>query len=128
MPEILLQIPDAKLFILSNEPREKLLLYLRAADIFVLNTSYEGFSHQILEAMSLGLPVVTTDACGNPELVEDGREGFLVKYNDREAIKQKILEILSNPMLAAKLGATASQKSKEFSKERMVRDTIKILT
>src|SRR3990167_2906275 len=105
MPEILLQIPDAKLFILSNAPKEKLLLYLRAADLFVLNTSYEGFSHQILEAMALGVPIVTTDAGGNPELIEDGKEGFLVKFNDKEALKTKILEILKNPELAQKLGA-----------------------
>jgi len=127
MPEILLQIPDAKLFILSNAPKEKLLLYLRAADLFVLNTSYEGFSHQILEAMALGVPIVTTDAGGNPELIEDGKEGFLVKFNDKEALKTKILEILKNPELAQKLGASASQKSRQFSKERMVKEIVKIL-
>ena len=127
MQEISRQIPNAKLFILSNEPREKLLLYLRAADIFVLNTAYEGFSHLILEAMSLGVPVVTTDAGGNPELIKDGKEGFLVKFNDKEALKTKILEIFKNPLLAEKLAKSAREKSTQFSKERMINGTIKII-
>ena len=127
MPEISKQIPDAKLFILSNEPKEKLLLYLRAADVFVLNTAYEGFSHLILEAMAMGAPVVTTDAGGNPELIEDGKSGFLVKFNDKNVLKSKILEILKNPALAQKLSENAKKKASEFSKERMINDTIKIM-
>ncbi|OGF63149.1 hypothetical protein A3C77_02145 [Candidatus Giovannonibacteria bacterium RIFCSPHIGHO2_02_FULL_45_13] len=127
MPEISRQIPDTQLFILNNEPKEKLMLYLRAADVFVLNTVYEGFSHQILEAMALGVPVVTTDAGGNSELIENGESGFLVKFNDKNALKSKILDVLSNPTLAQKLAQNAKKKASEFSKERMIKETIKIL-
>ena len=127
MPEISRKIPDAKLFILNNEPREKLLLYLRAADVFVLNTAYEGFSHLILEAMAMGAPIVTTDVCGNPELVEDGISGLLVRFNDKTAIKNSILKLLKDEKLAQKLSNVAFQKSKQFSKERMINETIKIL-
>ncbi|OGF64241.1 hypothetical protein A2661_00655 [Candidatus Giovannonibacteria bacterium RIFCSPHIGHO2_01_FULL_45_24] len=152
MPEILKEAPDAKLVIVGdgpeheklklqitnyklqktvilagNLPREKVLEYLCTADIFTLNTAYEGFSHQILEAMALGVPIVTTDAGGNPELIENNKEGFLVKFNDKEALKTKILDILKNPEFAKKLSEAASQKSSEFSKERMINKTIKIL-
>lgn len=127
MPEISEQIPDAKLFILSNEPREKLLLYLRAADVFVLNTAYEGFSHLILEAMAMGAPVITTNVCGNPELVDDGISGILVGFNDKKAIKNSILKLLKDEKLSQKLTSAAFQKSKQFSKERMINETIKIL-
>ena len=108
-------------------PHEKVLEYLAAADVFVLNTAYEGFSHLILEAMALGVPIVTTDSGGNPELIEDGKEGFLIKFNDKEALKSKILDVLSNPILAQKFSENAKKKSSEFSKERMIKETVKIL-
>lgn len=126
MPEILRQFPDTKLFILNNEPREKLLLYLRAADVFVLNTAYEGFSHQILEAMILGVPVITTDFGGNLELIEDGKNGFLVKYNDKTALAEKISKVLSDDALAQKLSENAQKKAQEFSLERMIQKTINL--
>ena len=127
-----LQITNYKLqktvILTGNLFREKVLEYLAAADVFVLNTAYEGFSHQILEAMAIGVPIVTTDSGGNPELIENGKEGFLVKFNDKDGLKKKILEILKNPEIAGKLGEAASQKSREFSKERMIEKITRILT
>ncbi|MDP3764864.1 MAG: glycosyltransferase family 4 protein, partial [bacterium] len=150
MPEILKEIPEARLIIIGDGPeyknlklkiqnlkledriimvgnltREKVLEYLVAADVFALNTAYEGFSHQILEAMALGVPVVTTDSGGNPELIEDGESGFLLKFNDKEALKEKIIELLSNNFLAQKLSKNAKKKAAEFSKERMIKGTIR---
>ena len=111
----------------GNLPREKVLEYLAATDIFVLNTSYEGLSHQILEAMAVGCPVVTTDAGGNPELITDSESGLLVKFNDKNGLKSKILEVLSNTALAQKLAQNASKKASEFSKERMLKETVNLL-
>ncbi len=125
--ELKQEIPEIKLFIFHDEPKEKLFMYLRAADVFVLNTAYEGLSHQILEAMALGVPVVTTDIGGNPELIKDGESGFLVDYNDKEALKSRILEILKNPERAKKFSENAKQKAQEFSKERMIKNTIDTL-
>jgi len=127
MPEISEKIPEAKLFILVNESKEKLMLYLKSADVFVLNTAYEGFSHQILEAMTMGCPVVTTDVGGNPELINDGESGYLVKFNDKNGLKSKILEILNNIQLAQKLAQNAQKKAGEFSKERMINETINLI-
>ena len=127
MPEISEKIPEAKLFILVNESKEKLMLYLKSADVFVLNTAYEGFSHLILEAMTMGCPVVTTDVGGNPELINDGESGYLVKFNDKNGLKSKILEILNNIQLAQKLAQNAQKKAGEFSKERMINETINLI-
>ncbi|MDP2669382.1 MAG: glycosyltransferase family 4 protein [bacterium] len=107
--------------------RDAVLDYLRAADVFALNTSYEGLSHQILEAMGLGVPVVTTDVGGNPELVIDGITGFLVGFNDKFAFAEKINKILSDKGIAAAMSENAKKKAEEFSKERMINETIKIL-
>lgn len=128
MPEISKEVPQAKLFILHNEPKEKLINYLAAADVFVLNTSYEGLSHQILEAMTLGSPIVTTDVGGNPELIEDGTSGLLVKFNDKTALKSKILQLLNNASLASILAENAQKKAQEFSLGRMLDETVSMLT
>src|SRR3989344_632171 len=152
MPKILREVPDAKLIIIGdgperhklklqvatwwlgrqveligNLPHKKVLEYLASADAFILNTAYEGFSHQILEAMAIGAPVITTNVCGNPELVENNVSGILVEFNDKEAIKNSILKLLKDEKLTQKLTSAAFQKSKQFSKERMINETIKIL-
>ena len=51
----------------------------------------------------------------------------MVKFNDKNALKSKILDVLSNPTLAQKLAQNAKKKASEFSKERMIKETIKIL-
>lgn len=68
---------------------------IKGSDLFVLNTSYEGLSHQLLEVMELGVPIVTTNIGGNPELITDGVSGRLVPYNDANALKVAMLEILT---------------------------------
>ena len=152
MPEILKIFPETKLFIIGDGPemtklevkiknRElakqvfmlgKLstqeLVYYLFADVFVLNTAYEGFSHQILEAMAIGTPVITTKIGGNPELVEDGISGILVEFNDKEALTNSILKLLQDEKLAQKLSTAAVKKAHKFVSKRMIGDTIKIIT
>ena len=152
MPEILKEIPSAKLFIIGSGPerealetivanhglrnnvvllgrlpREELLLWLRAGDVFALNTGYEGFSHQLLEAMAAGIPVVTTDVGGNPEMITDGESGFLVGYNNGEELKRAIFEIHGNPEKKDRIIRNAKRKAREFGKERMLCELIGIL-
>ncbi len=131
IPEIMKEIPDVKLHIISNRPREEVLKYLRSGDIFVLNTGYEGFSHQILEAMAMGIPVITTNVGGNPEIINpstgSGQVGILVEYNSKEQIKNAILKLYKDKSLRDKIIQNAKEKIKEFSKEKMIRETIKTL-
>jgi len=127
MPEIEKEIPEAKLIILQQESHEKVLRYLQEGDLFVLNTGYEGLSHQILEAMAAGIPVVTTNVGGNPELIENNHSGFLVEYNNKEQIKKAILDLYKSKELREKFIKNAKEKAKEFGKEKMINETIKIL-
>jgi glycosyltransferase involved in cell wall biosynthesis len=114
-------------FLLGRLPRRELLQYLRAADVFVLNTGYEGFSHQLLETMSVGTSIITTNVGGNPELIENGKTGVLVEYNNREEIKEAIINLLQEEEFAEKLAENAQKKVTEFSIERMMNETIKVL-
>ena len=107
--------------------RETLLRYTKAADLFVLNTFYEGFSHQILEAMSLGVPIVTTKVGGNPELVEHNKTALLVAYNDKQALLGAIRHTLKNKSETKERVKAALKKAGQFSKERAIAELLKIL-
>ncbi len=66
-----------RVFILG--PKKDMLKYYHLADIFVLPTFYDPFSNACLEALSCGLPVITTIANGVSEIISDGQEGFVLK-------------------------------------------------
>ena len=108
-------------------PKEVLLRYIKASDVFVLNTGYEGFSHQLLEVMDVGIPLITTNIGGNPEIIKNGENGLLVGYNDEKELGKSIIKLLSDKKYADKLVLEAKKKVKEFSEERMIKETIKLL-
>ncbi|MEI8339499.1 MAG: glycosyltransferase family 4 protein [bacterium] len=104
-----------------------LLKYLRAASVFVLNTSYEGFSHQLLETMAVGTPIVTTDVGGNPELIKNGKDGFLVPFDNKEEIVKTITQVLKNTEETKKIIENGKVRIKNFSRENMISGLIKEL-
>jgi glycosyltransferase involved in cell wall biosynthesis len=118
---------ERKVFLPGAKPREEMATYLAAADMFVLNTGYEGFSHQLLEAMRAGVPVVTTTAGGNRELVEQGENGFMVKYNDEFNLVEAIKSIWRNGDIAEKFSAGGRATAARFTAERMFSETIGLI-
>lgn len=103
------------------------LRYMRAADVFVLNTKYEGFSHTLLEAAAVGVPIVTTKIGGNPEFIDEGINGYLVKPDDEAMFEKRITALLDSPDLRAKISGAAKRKTEKFSVKRMVDETEKVL-
>jgi len=101
---------------------------LAAADIFVLNTGYEGFSHQLLEAMLAGVPVVTTRAGGNRELINQGENGFMVNYNDEFNLFEAIKTLWQMPALCEKFSLAGKQTAERFGVTRMLEETVTLLT
>ncbi len=81
--------------------------YLSAADVFVLPSRSEGLPIALLEAMSAGLPVVATRLEGMDDLVKHGERGLLVPVDDPRALADAILELLSDPPAARRMGAAA---------------------
>lgn len=96
---------------------------LRAMDVFALSSVSEGLPLTVLEAMAARLPVVATNVGALPELVEEGRTGFLVPIRHAAAMSDKFEAFLANRRLANILGEAARQKVvREFTMERMLRN------
>lgn len=83
---------------------------LHEADLFVLSSLSEGISNAALEAMSCGLPVVSTNVGGMAEAIEDGVEGLLVPPRDPSAMAVAIAHLGKNPEVRKTMGAAARQR------------------
>ncbi len=90
---------EFRVHFLGNVPHAQIPLYIRAADIFVLNSEYEGLSHTLLEVQALGTPMVASGVCGNPEVVEDGVTGLSVDPQDPETLRLALQRLLDDPEL-----------------------------
>src|SRR3989344_6502915 len=119
---------ERKVYLVGKKSQEELATYLAAADMFVLNTGYEGFSHQILEAMTSGLPVITTAVGGNKEIIRQGENGFMVKYQDEFNFVEAIKSLWQNPELQGEFKKEGKKTVESFSSEKMLEETVKILT
>ncbi len=102
--------------------REILGPALKESHAFVLNTSYEGLSHQLIEVMSLGVPIVTTPVGGNVELIHHEKTGLLVPYNNAEALKDAIVRLRQDGGLRTSLSREAKVKVRDFTEEVIVKE------
>jgi L-malate glycosyltransferase len=84
--------------------REDVSDILGQIDIGIISSDSEGFSNAIMEYMEAGLPVVATDAGGNPELVKNGDNGFLVPPGNSEALSGAILKLIKDKEMASRMG------------------------
>lgn len=108
-------------------PHKDLLAVLRSADVFVLNSSYEGLSHILIEALSLGIPTIATNAGGNAEIITDGADGMLVAAGDTAALGKALTHVLSHPSLRTQLSTRARESIKRFSQDAMFAATSAVL-
>jgi len=77
-----------------------------AVDVFCLPSHWEGLANANIEAMSSGLPVITTDVCGHPELINSGVNGILVPPKDVEKLSEALFLLLSDPSKREALSKT----------------------
>jgi len=86
----------------------------------VSSSRSEGLSNAIMEAMAASLPVVATAVGGNVELVRDGRTGFLVRPGDASQLAARLVDVLRDPGLAARLGHAGRRRVEdEYSARRL---------
>jgi len=102
------------IFYAGNIGEETLARFYAECDVFVLPSFHEGFSNTLIEAMSFGKPVVTTPIAGYP-VVEDKREGFLVKPGDQRSLAVSIVKLLRNRNLLEQMGKNAKERAGIFT-------------
>ena len=88
------------------------------SEIFVLPSDYEGMSNSLLEALAMGMPVISTDhpIGGAREVIENGKNGFLVPIKDADSLSKRLAELIENKEL-----------QKSFSKEaQKIKQTMNI--
>jgi glycosyltransferase involved in cell wall biosynthesis len=88
-------------------PDRKLPKLYQAADVFAFSTFYEHHPFAVLEALSTGLPVVTTNVGGIPETISDGKDGFMCQPFNAKQLSDRILYLLEHPEAASEMGFQA---------------------
>ena len=109
-------------------PHDEILKLMREHDVLVFPSLFEGFGLVITEAMSQGTPVITTERTAGPDLIEHGRNGWLIEAGSTEAIKETLEELLYKPESIAEAGREAAETASRRPWEvygREVTDAIK---
>jgi glycosyltransferase involved in cell wall biosynthesis len=100
---------------------------LSSAHIFALPSNWEGFPLSILEAMRAGLPVIASEVGGVAEAVIDGLTGFLVAPDDLETFRSRLLSLLENPAMRARMGRAGRERYEaNFTLEGMLNRTMAV--
>jgi glycosyltransferase involved in cell wall biosynthesis len=94
---------DDRVTFMGSLPPPQVMGRLREADVFVLNSRYEGFPHVVLEAFGASVPVVATAVGGTPELVRHEDSGLLVPPGDAAKLRQAIARVLEDCKLRGRL-------------------------
>ncbi|MEP1487187.1 MAG: glycosyltransferase family 4 protein [Algibacter sp.] len=86
-------------------------------NIFINTTNFDNMPVSVIEAMALGLPVVSTNVGGMPFLIENEKEGFLVNPDDSNLFMQAIIRILTKPKESQRMAVMARKKVEQFDWE-----------
>jgi glycosyltransferase involved in cell wall biosynthesis len=135
------ELPEALLWIVGVDPprgaraelptaqwlgylgdRDELDALYRDASVFVLPTRFEAWGNAVAEAMGCGLPCITTDVGGLPEVVDDGTTGVLVPPQDPDSLAAALIALLSDPARAEELGRAGYEKARTQLTWRAVAD------
>lgn len=102
---------------------------IRDDGMYVLSSDYEGISNSLLEAMAVGMPVISTDCpCGGSAMcIQNGQNGILIPVGDEKALKNAMLQIAESEDKAQQLGKEAFKIRDRYSAEKIVEEWISVL-
>jgi glycosyltransferase involved in cell wall biosynthesis len=107
---------------LGRVGRDKMPLFMKAADYVAVYSGYEGLSHTLLESLRVGTPVIASEKGGNPEVVQHGVNGLLVPYVNGDALTAALEEAFQ-PGKREMLAANSQVGRERFDFGRMVEET-----
>ena len=121
-----LGVEDAFLF---TGFRSDVARLMRAFDVFVLSTNFEGLPLVVLEAMAMGIPVVATAVNGIPEVVDREEVGLLAPHEDSATLARHLISLLTDRARAARMGAAGRDVVRErFSTEAFAQNVSRLYT
>jgi len=133
------EIPESRLIVIGSNIRidqdgvqvkgiindkDKITSYLSQASVFALPSFFEPFGIVFAEAFALKTPCIGTNICAMPEIIEDGKGGFLVEPSDSRNLADKLIMILSDVKLAEEMGNYGYQKAQNIFNWDVVVDKI----
>ena len=89
--------------------------YYNNATVFVLPSLTDAFGRVTLEAMSCGLPIIITEGVGSKDIIEDGKEGFILPIRDPDSLAEKVQYFYDNPDEVIRMGRNARKRANEYS-------------
>jgi len=100
---------------------EMLLKTLQAGDVFITASKSENMPLSVMQAMSVGLPIIGVDSLGVPEIVKDGKNGFIVTPDLFEDMAKKIIELFENEKLRKEFALASRGLAMNYSEEKVVK-------
>ncbi len=97
------------------------------AEIFVLTSNFEGLSNAMLEAMLMGLPVITSDCAGADEIIKEKENGLLFRVGDKEKLIEQIELLINDMKLKEKIGKNAKISAQIYKKENVINEWEKVI-
>jgi glycosyltransferase involved in cell wall biosynthesis len=107
-------------------PSPEVHAMLADSDVFVLNSTYEGLSHVLIEALASGIPIVATDAGGNREVLAEG-SGILIPVGDEDTLCAALTDALTNDATRKRLADAARRRAAVFTAPVLLERTKAIL-
>ena len=116
-----IQLLDLDSIITIHPPTKQIGIEYQKSSVFVMTSTYEGLPMTLLEAISYGLPCVSyTFPCGPRDIIENGRNGYIIEEGDKEKFAQKLVELMKNDALRCEYGKNAKESSKKYNLDKIM--------
>ncbi len=100
---------------------------LQKSKIFCLSSDYEGMSNSMIEAICVGLPVVSTKVSGTDELIQDGVNGLLVDIGDEQGMTDALEKLIQDEELMKKMGEKSLKMKRQFQLNTIVEEWLRLI-
>jgi glycosyltransferase involved in cell wall biosynthesis len=111
---------DESVEFMDMRPRKELVKHYQQARLAIIPSLFENFPYTCLEAMSCGCPVIASRVGGLPEMIEEGVSGLLFQPDDKDDLKEKIIALLCDPLLAEKMGNEAAIRMGRYYSQEVI--------